>query len=168
MALIAGDDVDDADALTLAGSGFRDVTRLAGSDPTLWAGILKANREALLEAIDLYVERLAGFRDTVAGDRVDELREALASAQRARTQLGAKPRVRAGMALLQIPIPDRPGVLAQMTAALGEGGVYIEDLQIVHSPWEPTGIVHLAVLAERVDAALEVLRSGGFSAVRVA
>ena len=38
-------------ALAIAGSGFRDVTRLAGSDPDLWTGILRANREATVEVI---------------------------------------------------------------------------------------------------------------------
>src|SRR5439155_2284119 len=97
-----------------------------------------------------------------------ELEGVLAEAQEARAALGAKPRVRAGMALLQISVPDQPGVLAQLTAALGEGDVNIEDLQIVHSPWEPSGVVHVTVLADRADAALHILDEGGFQAVRVA
>ena len=168
MTLVAGDWVDDSEALTLAAPGFRDVTRLAGSDPHLWSGILQANREALIEAIDQYVDALMRFRSSVAEGRHAELEGALESAREARAQLGAKPRVRAGMALLQVPVPDRPGVLAEMTAALGRGRVNIEDLQIVHSPWGPAGVVHLTVLAERAEAALEVLVAGRFHPVRVA
>ena len=168
MSLVAGGDSSDPDAIALAATGFRDVTRLAGSDPDLWTGILQANREALVGTLDLYVRALVGFRDALSRGQVDDLREALARAQAARIELGAKPRIRAGMALVQVPVPDRPGVLADMTSALGAGGVNIEDLQIVHSPWEPTGVVHLTVLAERVDAALDVLVGKGFEAVRVA
>ena len=92
----------------------------------------------------------------------------LTEARRARADVGAKPRVRAGMALLQIPVPDRPGVLADLTAALGRGDVNIEDLQIVHSPWGPSGVVHLTVLAEGAEAALGILQDRGFVAIRVA
>jgi prephenate dehydrogenase len=168
MSLVAGQDVDDPTALALAGSGFRDVTRLAGSDPDLWAGILGANREALVTALDAYLDRLRTFRDLAARDPDQELRRALDEARRARAALGAKAQVRAGMALLQVPVPDRPGVLAHLTAVLGEGDVNIEDLQIVHSPWGPTGVVHVMVLDDRADAALAALGTGGFQAVRVA
>jgi prephenate dehydrogenase len=168
MSLVSGDDRGDPEAVALAATGFRDVTRLAGSDPDLWTGILHANRDALVEAIDVYQRELGRFRDAIAMGRVEELRRELAGAQRARAALGAKPRVRAGMALVQVPVPDRPGVLAEMTSALGTGGVNIEDLQIVHSLFEPIGVVHLTVLAERVGAALAVLVASGFEAVRVA
>ena len=69
---------------------------------------------------------------------------------------------------LQIPVPDRPGVLAELTTALGAGDVNIEDLQIVHSPWGPSGVVHLTVLADRATAAVDVLTARGFHPVRVA
>ena len=52
-------------------------------------------------------------------------------AKSARLRLAAKPKVRAGVAVLQVELPDRPGALAHLTAALGEGEVNIEDLQIV-------------------------------------
>jgi prephenate dehydrogenase len=38
-----------ADYLTLAGPGFRDFTRIAASDPTVWRDILMANREEVLK-----------------------------------------------------------------------------------------------------------------------
>jgi prephenate dehydrogenase len=168
MALLAGDDVDDPRALSLAASGFRDVTRLAGSDPGLWTGILEANREAVLEGLDRFADRLSAMRALIADGDESGLHAVLTEARNARATLGAKPRVRAGMALLQIPVPDRPGVLAHLAAALGDGGVNIEDLQIVHSPWGPAGVVHLTVLSDAADAALGVLETGGFDAVRVA
>jgi prephenate dehydrogenase len=168
MSLVSRSEGGDPDALALAATGFRDLTRLAGSDPDLWAGILAANRDALLEALDRFGERLRWFRAAVERGDEARIRGVLAEAARSRAELGAKPRVRAGVALVQVPVPDRPGVLAEMTAALGAGDVNIEDLQIVHSPWEPTGVVHLTVLSDRVDAALEVLAERGFSAVRVA
>ena len=168
MDMIASGESVDPDALALAGNGFRDVTRLAGSDPDLWSGILAANRTSAVDAIARFVEQLRVVRDALDSDRASDVRRVLAEARRARATLGAKPRVRAGVAVLQIPVPDRPGVLAELTAALGEGDVNIEDLQIVHSPWGPTGLVHLTVLADRADAAAAVLIDRGFHPFRVA
>lgn len=43
---------DWAQASKLAASGFRDMSRLAAGDPTLYAGIARTNRENLIEQLD--------------------------------------------------------------------------------------------------------------------
>ena len=48
--------------LELASSGFRDATRLASSNPSMWADILAHNREAVLEAIAGFERELAELR----------------------------------------------------------------------------------------------------------
>ena len=61
------------------------------------------------------------------------------------------------MTELHVVIPDRPGVLAQVTTIAGELGVNIEDLEIVHSQYRPRGVLILTVgadAAERVRASL--------------
>src|SRR5207249_2605093 len=51
------------DALALAAGGFRDLTRLAGSSPGLWKGILQANAPAVREELDRFIAALQGIRD---------------------------------------------------------------------------------------------------------
>lgn len=48
------------------GPGGRDVTRLAGSGPELWAEIALDNAGALLPALDAFAAHLADLRDAVA------------------------------------------------------------------------------------------------------
>jgi len=48
-----------AGAGTLAGSGFRDFTRIARSDAELWGDILSANRKALAGPLEAFGESLA-------------------------------------------------------------------------------------------------------------
>lgn len=56
----------DADLLgLLAAGGFRDVTRIAGSSPWLWRGILLENREAVLSCIREYKGTLAAFESAL-------------------------------------------------------------------------------------------------------
>lgn len=53
----------------LAGSGFRDFTRIAASDPEMWHDILLANRTQVLAQIDLFKQSLQGFEaQLLAGD----------------------------------------------------------------------------------------------------
>lgn len=50
------------DQLHLAAGAYRDGTRVAGSDGTLWAGIFLANRQAMLEALSAYEATLDALR----------------------------------------------------------------------------------------------------------
>ncbi len=46
-----------------AASGFRDFTRIAGSSPEMWRDISLANRDAIVQELDSYVQKLNGLRD---------------------------------------------------------------------------------------------------------
>jgi prephenate dehydrogenase len=168
MSLAATEEADEPEILLLAAGGFRDLTRLAASDPGLWSSILLANREQIARAIDLYIERLQLLRDDVIGDRGEAVRSTFAQAKAARLRLATKPQVRSGIAVLQVEAPDRPGALAELTAILAEGRVNIEDLQIVHSPEGGRGTVHLTVAATAADDATEVLAGAGLDPIRLA
>ncbi|HWC71324.1 MAG TPA: prephenate dehydrogenase/arogenate dehydrogenase family protein [Actinomycetota bacterium] len=168
MELAATEEADEPEILLLAAGGFRDLTRLAASNPTLWSEILLANRRAIGEAIDLYTARLVRLREEIVGQRGADVEATFEGAKRARLRLGTKPTVRAGVAVLQIEVPDRPGALADLTAALGHGEVNIEDLQIVHSPEGGRGTVHLTVAAGEADRALGVLADDGLDPIRLA
>jgi prephenate dehydrogenase len=168
MDLAATEEADEPEILLLAAGGFRDLTRLAASDPALWSSILLANREQIAEAVDLYVARLQALREDVVGSRASAVESRFATAKDARLRIATKPQVKAGVAVLQVEVPDRPGALARLTALLAEGTVNIEDLQIVHSPEGGRGTVHLTVGTEAAPAAAEVLRAGGFDPIRLA
>jgi len=87
-ALMAAIARDGADALPLAARGFRDTTRIAASDPAMWAEIFVDNRDALLartgefrRALD-ELERLVRGADRAAIEtllsRIKVAREGLA------------------------------------------------------------------------------------------
>lgn len=59
---LAGLAADGGLQAALAGTAFRDMTRVARSDPGLWTEILAANREACLAAVDELVARLGVLR----------------------------------------------------------------------------------------------------------
>ncbi len=168
MGLAATEEAGEPEILLLAAGGFRDLTRLAASNPRLWSDILLANREAIARSIDLYRERLAVLRDLVAAGDAAAVETMFAEAKAARLTLAAKPQVRSGVHVLQIPVPDRPGVLAELTAAMGEAKVNIEDLQIVHSPEGGRGLVHLTVASDRAEHAERALRERWFEPHRLA
>ncbi|MFA9462337.1 prephenate dehydrogenase [Thiohalorhabdus methylotrophus] len=60
-------ELDDSDRLAqFAAGGFRDLTRIAGSDPVMWRDIALANSGPLLEMIDRFEDRLSELRRAIA------------------------------------------------------------------------------------------------------
>lgn len=59
-------DSDNKDIFRYAAGGFRDFTRIAGSDPTMWHDVFVANRDACLKTLDSFTDGLAQLRTAVA------------------------------------------------------------------------------------------------------
>jgi prephenate dehydrogenase len=156
---VAAEDKDTL--LGLAGRGFRDVTRIAASPPDMWISILKTNRDAVLKALEGFEHRLSDIEAMVYEQRWDELRGLLDEARSARLELFAKPDYGGDPVALSLLIPDRPGVLAEVTTAAGRLGANIEDLRIIHSTEGGRGRLELVVTgstaADGLSAALDAL-----------
>ena len=76
-----------AETLDVIGRGFRDATRIAAGDASLWADIALANSQALLAALEEMHASVSLFSAALkAGDR-RELQRLLGDAQRAREEL---------------------------------------------------------------------------------
>jgi prephenate dehydrogenase len=81
--------------LSLAGPGFRDFTRIAASDPSIWRDILMSNREELLAQSRHFQRALHAFETAIAADNPDALESLIdrASTSRAHWRMSAiKPR----------------------------------------------------------------------------
>jgi prephenate dehydrogenase len=142
---MASGDVDNESLLGLAANGFRDVTRIAASDPDMWVAIVRSNREAILEALGQLENVLGDFRTTIERGDWPALHGALRRSRAARLELFAKPVYTGEPVGISLLIPDRPGVLAEVTMAAGELGANIEDLRILHSTEGGRGRLELVV-----------------------
>ncbi|MGH2752587.1 MAG: prephenate dehydrogenase/arogenate dehydrogenase family protein [Actinomycetota bacterium] len=160
----------DRDALLgLAGAGFRDVTRIAASNPDLWVAIIRSNHEAVLESLQGLGGRLDAVASMISAGRWDELRAWLDRSRRGRLELFAKPDLGGEPVGLTVVVPDRPGVLAEVTTAAGELGANIEDLRIVHSTEGGQGRLELVLLgSDRAEALVGALMRLGYRVERSA
>ena len=145
---------DKESLLGLAAGGFRDVTRIAASRPDLWVTILRANREAVLEALGEFERDLGLVGSLLRTEAWDELEAFLGRARSARMEMFTKPEMHDEPVILAMPVLDRPGVLAEVTTAAGALGANIEDLRIVHSTEGGRGRLELVVAGEEPAARL--------------
>ncbi|WP_406700150.1 prephenate dehydrogenase/arogenate dehydrogenase family protein [Singulisphaera sp. Ch08] len=56
------------ETLTMAAGAYRDGTRVAGSDASLWAGIFRENRAPILESLKTFRDSLAGLESALEAD----------------------------------------------------------------------------------------------------
>ena len=155
-AVVAAAATDSAEPslLQLAGNGFRDVTRIAASDPQLWTGIVAANSQGVLEALSALRAQLEDVEGLIACGSWDELSEWFDHARAARLALFAKAHVPADVVGLEMIVPDRPGVLAEVTTAAGRRGANIEDLRIIHSTEGGRGRLEVLIAGAAAGEAL--------------
>jgi prephenate dehydrogenase len=79
------------DYLSLAGPGFRDFTRIAASDPTIWRDILMSNREEILKQSLRFRQALDAMDHAMKSGNPEALEDMIRGASDARSgwQMGA-------------------------------------------------------------------------------
>ena len=153
----------------LAAGGFRDITRIASSNPDLWAGISADNVAQLLPALDAYLRLLSDYRARLAAAAGPD-RSALAAlfeegrAFRDSVATGGRGLLE-GSATLVVTIDDRPGALAGIASVLGTRGIGIRNLNIVNSRVYEGGCLHVQIDERQLDEARRVLEEAGHECV---
>ncbi|MFJ4208281.1 prephenate dehydrogenase [Paenarthrobacter sp. NPDC089675] len=154
-------------ALSLAGNGLRDTTRIAASDPTLWVQILGGNAEkvvSILHGVREDLNRLIGTLEApnAPGARLDLaqlISEGNAGQARIPGKHGGPPQAYSWLTIL---VDDRPGQIAHLLTEIGEIGVNLEDLRLDHSSGQNVGMVELSVLPSKHDLLVEALTDRGW------
>ncbi len=67
------EDVTDSEVIKFSAGGFRDFTRIAASDPTMWRDVFLNNREAVLEMLGRFSEDLSALQRAIRWGDGDKL-----------------------------------------------------------------------------------------------
>ena len=162
MRLAAQSAEEHATLLRLAAGGFRDMTRIAAGHPGIWPDICADNREAIVAVLDELLTELTSMRAVVAGGDRDGLLRVLEEARAARVNLPARVAAAEDLVEVRIPVPDRPGVIAEVTTLAGELAVNIFDMEIAHSAEGERGVLVLVVDAKAADLLRGALFARGY------
>jgi prephenate dehydrogenase len=159
--------IEGHDPLAAAGGSLRDMTRVAGANPRIWVDIFLDNADALTAALAEHrrrVEQLevalsagdAGFLARWIGEAAGNRRRMLTGAYDQPGQLQR----------LRVHVPDRPGVLAGITQALGAERINIEDFELHHLSRERGGTLTVLVAGEEeAGRAAALLEAQGYHVV---
>ena len=75
---------DSLEVFEYAAGGFRDFSRIAASDPTMWSDIFEANKEPLVQVLDQYLLKLETLKQLIESGEADQIKDVLSRAKVAR------------------------------------------------------------------------------------
>ena len=167
MLRVAEAAVGDDTPLAHAGTSLREMTRVAGANPPVWADIFLENADEIAAALEGFRTATNGLEQALRdGDRATveaSIDEAAAARER---MLGFAYRTEAAqLNRIRVRVPDQPGVLARITQILGAAGINIEDFELRHVSPEYGGVLVILVAgADTAGLARSLLRREGYAA----
>jgi prephenate dehydrogenase len=156
---------DDAPRLPATGPSFRDATRVAGANPALWRDILLANRDAVGAELDVFIDELARVRDELRSGDAETVEGWIERARADRRRLRAADLPGGPVTELRVSVPNRPGIVAQLSLAIGEAGVNIVDMALYPAADMQSGAIALWVAGEgSAERVVELIGGLGYGA----
>src|SRR5438876_6460191 len=159
--------IDGHEPLAAAGGSLRDMTRVAGANPRIWVDIFLDNAEAVAAALAEHRSRVEQVERALSEGDAGFLARWIAEASGNRRRLLADAYEQPGeLQRLRVHVPDRPGVPAGITEALGAERINIEDFELRHFSPERGGLLTMLVSGGgEARRAADLLEAQGYGVV---
>ncbi len=149
---------------SLAAGGFRDITRIASGDPTIWRDILINNKNVLLPLLHDWSKETGKFIAMLEAEDGTAVAEAFSQAGQFRSRM---PERRKGMIHsafdCYVDVPDHPGIIGKITSELGNSRINLSNIQVIESREDVPGILRLSFRTqEYLDQAIALLSASGY------
>jgi prephenate dehydrogenase len=146
-----------APRLPAVGPSFRDATRVAGANSSIWTDIYISNADALIAGIDELAGRLDQVRAALAAGDAETITAWNEAARSDRDALLGEGLTGGSVLELRASVPNRPGVIAEIALALGGEGVNIVDMALSPSEDNRQGVVALWIGGDQQAARAQAL-----------
>ena len=145
------------EALRQVGPSFRDMTRVAGANTSIWSDIYRSNRAAIVEEIRGFRRELDEVERRLEAGEVEDWNDRAREDRRALLEAGA---AEGPVHELRLTVPNRPGIVAQVALELGRAGVNILDMALAPASDMRTGAMSLWIAGDAQAARARELISG--------
>lgn len=142
----------------LAAGGFKDITRIASSNPKLWQDIFFQNRTLLVSMLDDWIEEMERVRTFLEEEASVETYQYLVDAKQYRDGLpnkekGAIP----AFYDIYVDIHDQPGAIHDVIGLLAKQEISIKNIQILEIREGITGVLRISFTSEKEQSASKQL-----------
>lgn len=133
----------------LAAGGFRDITRIASSNPNMWRDILLQNKSVLLELLEDWQFEMENVKQMLITADGADIHQYFSAAKHYRDDLpqknkGAIP----SFYDLFVDVPDYPGVISEITGFLAKEEISITNISIRETREDIMGVLVISFQTE--------------------
>ncbi len=148
------------EALRQVGPSFRDMTRVAGANTSMWSDIYRSNRAAIMEEIRGFRRELDEVERRLESGEVEGWNDRARDDRRTLLEAGAAD---GPVHELRLTVPNRPGIVAQVALELGRAGVNIVDMALAPASDMRSGAMSLWIAGDaQAQRARELIGGLGF------
>lgn len=146
----------------LAAGGFRDITRIASSNPKMWQDIFAHNGNKMSRLLQDWINEMVTLKEFLDKDSKQEMIHYLDEAKKYRDGLGEK-KTRGALPSfydIYVDVKDQPGAIATVVQLLAEAEISLRNIRILEIRDNINGALRLSVSSEKErQKAYELLRA---------
>lgn len=166
VTLVKNSDDEKETMKMLAAGGFKDITRIASSDPTMWENICTENKEEILKNLDKLIYILENFRDNIGNKEI--IYNYFENSKKYRDSFINKKINGNTMPEINISVKDENGAIAKVTTILSNNEIGIKNIEVINNRENNFGALKVIVRSyEERDKGYEILKNLGYDIKKV-
>ena len=143
--LVASKEDENGMLKQLAAGGFKDITRIASSNPVVWEHILLSNPENVILGLRTFITELEKVITAVESEDARSIYSFFDSAKEYRNSI---PEHATGVIRMNydvyVDVPDEPGALAKVVTQLSNHAINLKNVGITHNREDNEGVLRLS------------------------
>jgi prephenate dehydrogenase len=157
-------DSSDGRMQMLAAGGFKDITRIASSNPGMWENIIASNSRHIIEIMNVYVDILNKFKEDMETCNSRGIYDFLESARNYRDQFpSGKVGLISPLFDIVVDVVDRPGIIGEIATLLGSNNINIKNINVSNSREFEQGCLRITLPDQKsVNIAFDLLSIKGY------
>lgn len=151
-------DLDNEECImkTLAAGGFKDITRIASADPTMWSNICRENKQEIVKNLKLFVSMINEFVDNIEND--EKTYNYFETSKNYRNSFINKKINGNTYPEIDISIKDENGSMAKIATLLSNNNIGIKNIEILNNRENNYGVLKIITRTyEERDLAYKIL-----------
>lgn len=123
---------EDVSFIDFAGGGFRDMTRIASSDFSLWKPIIENNKSEILKALERLKQGIINYELYIQNDEYNKLSEEFSRARIAREEIPFNNKGFIDPLFdITVFVKDEPGMISKISTVLFVNSINIKDIELL-------------------------------------
>lgn len=152
----------------LAAGGFKDITRIASSNPAMWENIILSNGKIVIDLLDEFKKVVDEMALNIKNCENEEIHQFFDNAKNFRDSFSTTSRGLFSKNFeLLVDVKDEPGIIGKIATLLGNNEINIKNINVSNSREFEQGCLKITLLDQvNTDKAYKVLSAFSYKVFR--